>query len=100
MSGPRYRRAPGIRAFVGKDGGWTLVTRSGEFLRPRNAASLCLWEALSEATGPDELVRCLERLFPRVGREVLRRDALCFLRDLEALGFVERCPGTTGDAAG
>jgi len=90
-----YHRAGGIRAFPDKGGGWTLVSRRGEFLSLRNAASLCLWEVLGEGADPGELTRRLQAVFPGVPAMILRRDAARFLRDLEVHGFVEKI-----DAAG
>jgi hypothetical protein len=90
VSGTRYRRARGIRAFAGKGGGWTLLSRAGEPYELRNAASLALWEALAAGDDLDGLAAALRRVFPRVARRTLRRDAARFVRDLAGGGFVER----------
>ena len=88
MSPMVYHCARGIRAFRDKQGGWTLVTRHGEFVCLRNAASLRLWDALAEPSDEDALVERLRSCFPEVPPERLRCDAQDFLRELEALGLV------------
>jgi len=87
VSPPRFRRARGIRAFADKDGGWTLLARTGEAFALRNAASLALWEALAEGGDLETLTDRLARLFPRAERAVLRRDAARFVRSLVARRF-------------
>jgi hypothetical protein len=92
MSRTAYCRARGIRAFTDKQRGWTLVTRGGEFVCLRNAASLRLWDALAEPSDEDALVERLRSYFPEVLRERLRRDVRDFLRELEGLGLVSARP--------
>lgn len=83
-----YFRAHGIRAFQDKQRGWTLVTRGGEFMCLRNAASLRLWDALAEPSDEDSLVERLRSSFPAVPAERLRRDVRSFLRELEGCGLL------------
>ena len=92
MSRMAYCRARGIRAFTDKEHGWTLVTREGEFVCLRNAASLTLWDALAEPSDEGALVERLRSCFPEVPPERLRRDAQDFLRELEGLGLVTARP--------
>jgi len=87
-----YCRARGIRAFTDKEHGWTLVTRAGEFVCLRNAASLTLWEALAEPADEDALVEGLQSGFPAVPAERLRRDVRRFLEELQDLGLVTAQP--------
>jgi hypothetical protein len=92
MSRTTYCRARGVRAFTDKQHGWTLVTRNGEFVCLRNAASLRLWDALAEPSDEGALVERLQSCFPAVPPDRLQRDVQAFLRELEALGLVMTGP--------
>jgi hypothetical protein len=95
--GERLRRAAAVRAFEDKQGGWTLLTADGGAFRLANPASLCLWEALETGATRDELLARLVRRFPGVPQSRLEGDAVAFLAQLEAHGFLEVVSGQ-GDA--
>ncbi|MCK4414798.1 MAG: PqqD family protein [Candidatus Eisenbacteria sp.] len=95
----RLRRAATARAYEDKQGGWTLVTATGEPLRLANPASLCLWDALGAGATPCELVGLLGARFPQVPPERLRRDVAGFIERLIGLGFVVEHPRGGGAPA-
>ena len=94
---PFLVRAPAVRAFENKRGGWTVFSRAGDALEFQGGAALYLWEALAAGARPDALIAGLADRFPTVVPSVLRRDALAFLAALEEAGLVVSGPGNGAD---
>jgi hypothetical protein len=90
----RFRRGRLTRAFENKRGGWTALSRTGDFLELANPAALCIWEALALGGTVEELTQTLAGRYPRVGTERLRRDTVAFLTVLREAGLIEEeAPG-------
>jgi len=87
--GPRFRRGRLARAFENKRGGWTALSRAGDFLELVNPAALCIWEALAHGGSEEELAQTLRGRYPHVGMERLRRDTAAFLAVLREAGLIE-----------
>ncbi|MBP6875396.1 MAG: PqqD family protein [Candidatus Eisenbacteria bacterium] len=94
---PFLVRAPAMRAFENKRGGWTVLSRTGDALEFQGAAALHLWEALEAGARREAVIAGLAARFPAVDPLILRRDALAFLAALQEAGLVLETPG---DGAG